>query len=415
MWQIAHIYIMCVFLLGVSTAKAQYNVIHSDDIASVQVTPGGNWLSMPVIKLGDRTPIKVSFDYLGHDYRRLSYRVEHCDADWKTSQSLFVSDFLDGIAEGNTIDDYEQSSGTNTLYTHYIISLPNEALRLKLSGNYRMKIFDDNTSEQLLTVCFMVVEQKTTISLDMTTNTDIDTNEKHQQVRMKLAYGGLGVSNPARQIQTVVMQNGRWDNCVVNASPDIIADNTLEWRHSRELIFDSGNEYRKFEATDIDHATLGVESMVWDKERGEYNAILWTDEPRLNYVYDEDANGTFYIRNSDDVDNETTSEYMTVHFRLNAPRQNGDVYINGRWTNGDFSEVYRMEFDEKEHLYRKSIRLKQGYYSYQYLLVTKDGKSSFISTEGSFCQTENQYQVLVYYRGNTDRTDRLVGFAELRR
>jgi hypothetical protein len=38
----------------------------------------------------------VGFDELSHDVRRLSYRLEHCEADWSTSEDIFESDWLNG-------------------------------------------------------------------------------------------------------------------------------------------------------------------------------------------------------------------------------------------------------------------------------------------------------------------------------
>jgi hypothetical protein len=38
-----------------------------------------------------------------------------------------------------------------------------------------------------------------------------------------------------------------------------------------------------------------------------------------------------------------------------------------------------------------------------------DGVTHRVPEEGSFYQTENKYMALVYYKGNSDRTWRLVG------
>lgn len=56
------------------------------------------------------------------------------------------------------------------------------------------------------------------------------------------------------------------------------------------------------------------------------------DTPRPNYVHDESAKGSFYVRNSDNEDNNFTCEYAPVHFRLQTNRQPGDVYLNADWT-----------------------------------------------------------------------------------
>ncbi|MBL1488631.1 DUF5103 domain-containing protein, partial [Klebsiella pneumoniae] len=84
----------------------------------------------------------------------------------------------------------------------------------------------------------------------VTTNTDIDTNECHQQVSFNLNYNNQLVTSPEDQIQTVVMQNAREDNWRRNVRPSYISQNGLQWQHQRRLIFDGGNEYRKFEILD---------------------------------------------------------------------------------------------------------------------------------------------------------------------
>ena len=55
---------------------------------------------------------------------------------------------------------------------------------------------------------------------------------------------------------------------------------------------------------------------------------------------------------------------------------------------------------------------KQGYYNYQYLMRDADGTVRPVPEEGSFFQTENRYQALVYYKGSGDRTWRLVGYGQ---
>ena len=323
-------------------SKAQNNIIHAPQIATLQVTAGTDWLSPPVVELGGATPINISFDDLTHNYHRYIYTLEHCEADWTTSDELFESDYIDGFYEGNTIDDYEESVNTNVLYTHYRLQLPNERMSIKMSGNYKLHVFDENNdNEPILTACFMVVEPKMSIGLTMTTNTDLDINNRHQQIAMELSYGGLDVTRPDSQLHTVVMQNGQWHNAVYNPPQQFTRPNGLQWSHCRELIFNGGNEYRRFETLDVDHTTLGLESVQWDGN--DYHAFVWTDEPRPNYVYQPDANGSFLIRNSDNYGNDTTTEYLFVHFRLKTPRQSGDIYLNGAWTNEQFTDAYRME------------------------------------------------------------------------
>ena len=394
------------------TAGAQRNEIKSERIATLQVVAGDDWLSPPVITLGSEDAITISFDDMTHEYHRYAYRIEHCEADWTTSAELFTSDYCEGFNDGNTIEDVKNSINTNILYTHYRLKIPNERCIIKMSGNYRVTIYDDNTSEEVATACFMVVDQRVGLQLGATTNTDIDTNGSHQQIEMKINYAGLKVNNPRLEIKTVVMQNGRWDNAVINAEPQYIMADGLQWTHNKQLIFNGGNEYRKFETLDVSHATMGLESVKWDGK--DYHAYVWTDEPRNSYVYDEDANGAFYVRNSDNIENDYISEYVYVHFALKTPPTDNDIYINGVWTNDQFLPKYRMIYNPQNGLYENVLLLKQGYYSYNYLVKNGDGSFSPLQSEGNFCYTENKYQCMVYYKAAGDRTDTLVGYRQIR-
>lgn len=398
------------FVLMSCAAWPQRSELFSPHVASLQVVAGQNWLSIPVSELGGE-PIAIAFDGMSHEYHRYTYKVEHCEADWKPSSELFPNDYVMGGNGELVVDDYDESINTNHLYTHYRLRIPNANCRLTMSGNYKLTVYDeDNEGEAVLTACFMIVEPLMKVGVTYTSNTDVDVNKSHQQVSLTLEYGDVRVTDPLRQVKTVVLQNGRWDNAVWNAKPDYIRQDGLRWMHCRDLIFSAGNVYRKFEMLDMNHPTMGVDAIKWDGK--DFHAYVVPDLPRSSYVHDEAPQGSFYIRNSDNVENDFASDYAWVHFVLKALRQRGDVYLNADWTQDRFLPAYRMDYDEADGTYHAAVLLKQGYYSYQYLVLGDDGETMPVDSEGSFFQTSNKYQVLVYYRGATDRTDRLVGFAE---
>lgn len=399
-----------------AASYAQNNEIYDKGIASLQVVAGQNWMSLPIIRLGSHSPndrINISFDDLTHTYHRYTYKIEHCEADWTVSDQIFASDFINGFQEGNTIENSMESINTNVLYTHYKLTIPNEDCSLKMSGNYKLTVFDENDDNRpMFTACFMVLENAMGVQLDVTTNTDIDINKQHQQVSMQVNYGSVNVTDPSTQIKTVVMQNRRWDNARINPKPQYTMADGLRWEHNSDLIFQAGNEYHKYEILDVSHPTMGIDRIDWDGEN--YQVYPYACVPRPNYVYDEDANGAFYIRNSDNIENDIASEYVFVNYTLQVPeRVDGDVYVNGAWTNDQLTPEYRMEYDDMNRCYTARILQKQGYYSYQFVMVGRDGVSRVVPSDGCFYQTENKYQALVYYRGTGERTDRLVGYQQV--
>ena len=404
---------MLILLVFTTIVCAQKNEIYDPNISTLQVVAGDRWLSMPVIRLNQDEVINIGFDDLTHEYRRFTYTIEHCDADWTVSEGLFPSDFIEGFAEGNTIDDKEESVNTNMLYTHYALSIPNDRCRIRMGGNYRVTVYDENNDHQKIFVAhFMVLDPRMGVMMEVSSNTDIDINKSHQQVAMKLSYGAVTVTEPHEQIKSVVLQNGRWNTAVVNTPAQYIMPNGLQWLHSKELIFEAGNEYHKFEMLDPDHPSMGVDIIRWDGT--DYHVYPFACEPQNNYVYDEDANGAFYIRNSDNYENDRSSEYMLVHYLLKTNRiKDGNIYIDGRWTNEQLTPDFQMTYNEESGYYEAVIQQKLGYYNYHFIVVHDDGTIRQLPTDGNFYQTENKYQCLIYYRGKQDRTDILVGFQEV--
>lgn len=399
---------MSAIAIGLSFTATARSIIFCPTIKTLQVMVNDNWLEPPIMQMGRGDVLNVGFDELSHIFHRYIVHMERCEADWTPSDGIFESDWLEGFND-NPIEDYENSINTTVLYTHYQLQIPNDRCRLRMSGNYRLHILDEEQDgEEVLTVEFRVVESLMNVGIGVTTNTDIDHNESHQQVSMTVRYNGLNVTNPDEQICTVVMQNGREDNSRWNVRPNFIQPTQLRWEHNRELIFDAGNEYHKFEMLDMSHPTMGIDRIRWDGEH--YHVLPFINEPRRNYLYDVDADGAFIIRNSDNIENDRASDYGYVHFRLiNADRQADEVYVDGRWAT-EADETYRMTYDENDRSYNAVVLLKQGYYSYQYVTRDDEGLVRLLPEEGSFFETENRYQALVYYKGTGERTWRLVGF-----
>ena len=56
-----------------------------------------------------------------------------------------------------------------------------------------------------------------------------------------------------------------------------------------------------------------------------------------------------------------------------------------------------------------TILYKQGFYNYKYIAVNQERKIIHGEISGNFDETENEYNVIVYYRNYGERYDRVVG------
>ena len=406
-------YCLLLSFLPISISAQRHEII-DNNIRSLQVVANQNWLTLPIMYLNGGK-ISIDFDDLTHTYRRMTYSIEHCEADWKTSENLFDSDIADGFLNDNLIDDVKESTLTNTLYTHYHLEIPNKDCQPKISGNYKLTVFDDN-KKPLLTACFMLIEPAENamgVKLSVTTQTDATINDANQQVEMAVNYGNYIVSNPQQQIKTVVLQNRNWLDARWNSKPQYVMNNGLQWIHDKDYIFWGGNEYRKFELLSTDVASMGIDHVAWDGSN--FHAYPFITTPLLNYIYEEDADGAFLIRNSNNIESNTTSDYVITHFQLNvlepAPYH---IFLNGDWTYSRLLPQYEMIYNPTKKCYEAALPLKLGYYNYQFIAVNNQGKLVPFTIDNSHYQTENSYQALIYFRPQGGRTDKLVGYNNIR-
>ena len=391
---------------------AQENICFSPRIRTLQVKVDGEWGKPSVMLLSQGHGVEISFDDLQAQYERYTYTITHCNAD-RTPSDLLTSDYMTGFAE-QRIDDYEPALGTEVKYCHYWLNLPNRDTQLLVSGNYRVDIFEDGEDEPVAQACFSVLEPRVGVDIDVTANTDIDTFDSHQQVNFTVNHRGYAMSNPLTELKYIVMQNRRWDNHVENLRPTLMQVDRLIFNHNRALIFDAGNEYRRFEMLDEYVPTMRVEHMEFDGDY--YHAVLYDDAQRINYLYDEDQNGRYLVRNGDNVENDTESDYFFTHFTLKMPKvAGGEVYLFGDLTNNRMEERYKMEYNLIDHQYELVVPLKQGSYNYMYMFKRDDEEVGLTRPcEGDFHLTENEYEVYVYHRPFGERYDRLVGFRKIK-
>ena len=389
-------------------AAAQNTTTFCSTIHTPQINVADAWGTLPILMLNGGQQVEISFDDLDQEPQRYYYRIEHCDAHFRPTEGLFESAYLQATDAAQLLEDYEPSRNTTVNYYHYKFRLPNTDMRMLISGNYRVTIErDDDERTPILETYLMVLDPKTSVKASITTNTDIDWNGQHQQLTIEVEHANLNLHNPQQQLPCVVVKNRDWKHAVWLPQPTYSTGTSVKWMHSKELIFKAGNEWRKFENLSTSIASLHTDFIAWNAESNFYEAHLYTDEPRKNYLFDKDHNGSFYIRNVDGYDNNTESEYINVRFTLSTQQLlDSNIYVDGAWATNSNREVYRMAYNPEINAYEANILLKQGYYNYIY-------NSDNANIEGDFYETENEYTILVYATQPDKRYTQLVGMGRI--
>lgn len=360
---------------------------------------------LPVFKLGES--IRFSFDDLLGTEIDYNYRITHHTKDWKPS-NLRRTEYVVGN-ELVRLRNLSNSFTTLQMYTHYKESIPNNYQRILLSGNYVLEILNSD-EEVVLKREFIVYEDVVNVALEAKRLRDFNFTSQKQNLYVTIDLGNGLFQNPNQYMQLVLMQNGQFFNTITDIKPQFNLGNQLKYQYDVETSFYGGNEFLFFDNSDIritNHAIAKVTA-------GDlYESHLFTDVPKKDrgYTFFEDLNGAFYpnIRYRAENVRHIEADYSWVYFSLDHPPISESIYVAGMFNGYQFNEDNKMLFNRETNRYEAALLLKQGFTSYQYYIVNK-GKVDFEQNiDGNYFETENRYHALVYYKGPTDRYDRIIG------
>ena len=414
--------ILILTLLIALTSKGQdenfyyENAVYNENIKTVLMYREGFDLSNPVIELGKDVRLVLTFDDLSGEVKNYYYTIVHCDADWNESY-IPQTEYLEGFTD-NPVDDYKRSFNTTFNYINYRITLPNDNVQFKLSGNYALVVFEDNDKEKkVLTKRFYVVEPLVDIAGTVRRATLDAYKGENQEVDFTINHENLAIQNPQEEVKVVLMQNNRWDNAIRDLKPLFVRNNLLIYDYNRENVFEGGNEFRYF---DIRSNQLNGENVLSTEfHRPYYHKTLTTDEVRSNkkYFSYREMNGKYVVESQERVeDYNVDCDYDFVHFTLplESILLGGSVNVFGPLTNWNVNKSNEMTWNFNTSAYELTLLLKQGYYNYEYVYVPQGSKvADAKNLEGSFWETENDYQIFVYYKDLSSRYYRLVGYRQL--
>jgi len=388
------------------------NSIFNENIRSVQFVREGWDFSQPVLELGADQRLLLKFDELADGVTNFVYTITHCDSEWYPSR-LVQSEYMDGFIE-NPVTDYAASVNTTSKYTNYLLSLPNENVRFLVSGNFLLSVFDEaNRTTPVLTRRFYIVEPSTDVSGEVKKSTFEGYKGRDQEIDFAIDYSRFSIQDPRTEVRVVVMQNSRTDNCLTNLKPLFVRNNLLSYDLSRENVFAGGNEFRNFDSKNIRMNGLGVANIEFINP--DYHVTLRTDQIRRepDYRNESDLNGRYLIKNDRVTDSDLEADYIFVHFSLEMkePLLGGEIYVFGGLSDWQCQPSNKMKWNFEAKRYENALLLKQGFYDYQYVYM-ESGSNKIDNTllEGSYVETENDYQLFVYYRSFSSRYDKLIGY-----
>ncbi|HEA29203.1 MAG TPA: DUF5103 domain-containing protein [Leeuwenhoekiella sp.] len=394
------------FLVHGAFAQVEVEVPAPPYIKTVQFRGDTPLSQLPLLRLGEK--LRISFDDVIGDEADYYYSIEHYNVDW-TPSVLAKTEYMDGF-DDIRIFEYTNSLATLQIYTHYELNIPNKNTRaLTKSGNYMLKIRNSD-DEIVFSRKFMIYDPQVRVGVEILRTRDLKHIEEKQVVNFKVDAGEEPLINPEKNVYPLLIQNNNLQNTIGGLPPQYYIGNVLQYRYDEEASFFAGNEFFAFENKDVRAATNRVQYIELLEL---YHNYLYVDPTRADqvYTYNPDINGNFVIRTLQGNNADTEAEYAWIHFAVKHEKlpEGQDVYIHGNFNNYVIEDAVKMEYNPEAGIYELPLLLKQGYYNYNYIVAANGVALPENPISGDFWQTENEYDVLIYYRKPGGRYDELIG------
>jgi len=379
-------------------------------IKTVQVQKKGDSLAPPVIHLNSNSQVILSFDELETTPQSYSYKLIHCDAQWNPS-GLMEHEYLYSQFE-DEIQNSKSSMNTIIPYIHYQVSIPNDRMEPSISGNYAILVYDNSNPEDTVLVAhFRMTEGKVSVQAGMERINEMSPEKPNQQLNFSLNTGSFAIQNPYRSIKAVIKQNGHNSRLISKVNPSSFRGNELIYQNMERLKFKGGNEFQHFNSKSVEFAGENVEQIDFFQNRFHFKLSPDKSWKYKDYKSKKELNGKFQIDKERSDSPHLEADYVYVYFTLKdeTPEMSGGkVYVTGDFNNWEYKENAEMRYNFDRKAYENRILLKQGYYNYKYELVNDQGvQETFYS--GNHEQTENDYEIYIYYEDISKGYDRLIG------
>jgi hypothetical protein len=392
------------FFVSSLFAQVQEEIDPPSNIKSI-VFKGPTEDQFPVVQIGE--PIYLEFDDILANEQDYYYKIIHCDYDW-TPSDLLKSQYLRGV-DNQRIIDYENSYTTLQPYSNYRLTIPNENVRLKVSGNYLIEIYNSSYELQF-SRRFVVYKDLVKVGGIIKRSRDFNFLNEKQVVQFNINASNFQLVNPKKEVKVAIVQNYYWPTTLYNIRPQFTLGNELVYKYDQETSFFGGNEFLNFDTSDLRAPSAQISRI----EIGDlYQHYLFSDDYRYDepYTYFPDINGDFVVRTLQGTENSREAEYTNVHFSLpyDAILELDEVYVFGKYNNYALLEQNKMTYNEDNGMMEAEIRFKQGFYNYKYVIKREGGIIDLNTVCGNFHFTENTYLILVYYRNFGDLYDSIIG------
>jgi len=180
--------------------------------------------------------------------------------------------------------------------------------------------------------------------------------------------------------------------------------------YNQENAIPGGNEFRLIDLRSTQQRLNFVGQINALDRYSEISIIPEQPQGNYSYVQRPDFNGAYVIANYESPNIPLQADYVWCTFILKSRKfEDEKIYVSGAFNSYELTQSNQLQYDEAKGGYLGKILLKQGIYNYQF--TSNNPLNS--NLEGNHSETENYYEVLVYFRKPGERFDALIGYQKI--
>jgi len=388
-------------------------VVHSQEIKikSLEVYPGGDRLSLPVITSDNK--LIIEFDVQSDFEPTLNIVFRFCDYGWTPTKNIFLlnqnrNQFLlfNFYRLPVTVEDAEY---------HFKGSFPDkdDFIEFPFSGKWRFYITDQqDTSIVYAQGRFYYIESK--VELSPRLKQDQLENKTYWPVELSKVFN---ITTdfilpedfyPGYVDRIEIVENQKNYYPVVINRNDNALERQFKWDANRTFTYIArdivaGNEYRQVDLRDINYYT--TKNAKAQRDGLEFSRFYLNANPDLN-------GAKIYTNYKDPF-----ATYLDVTFSIRPPDDvYGSIFIVGAFNNWKLSTEYQLK--EDAGIYSITLPLKRGIYDYQYVVAdVVDGEiknADWVILEGNTWKNSKVYDIFLYYNEPNDGGyERIIGYSRI--
>lgn len=386
------------------------STIHHENIKTVfvgHVDPQQYIQSQAVIEIRQQDAWYLSFDDLSLKTNTYYLRILSCQSDW-TPSSLAEIEYLQDFND-IPLRDAKSSMGTKIPYLNYHVPLP----KVRISGNYIAQVYANrNKRDTVFTQRFSIVENEIQVGASVQFGQTNASRATSQVIQLQLRYSDGLMIQSEEDLRVFIRKNNEPNFILKNLPKPVIngMDRSIRFpSFNQENSVLAGNEYRLIDLRSVQQKLNFVSSIEEKETQTLITTQMETAQGYYPYTERRDLNGHYLISNYENLSDARFADYVICQFNLKATNQAPeDVYVTGGFNDYQKTATNRMVYVPSLGIYQANLMLKQGIYNYRF-----ETKNPSDYLEGNYAQTENQYDILVYFRKPGTRIDALVGFQRI--